>query len=125
VREDGSCGAYNGRNSRTRSLSTVIPRSQPTRSAITVAGMSGVSFSSSRIFCSTASTTEPVAARTYFGGTVDRTALRTVFLAMSSFFAIALIDIRSDKYKRRTSAHSCTVITLPDTGRVGVNIHPS
>jgi hypothetical protein len=38
VREDGSCGAYTGRNSRTRSLSTVIPCSQPIRSAITVAG---------------------------------------------------------------------------------------
>ena len=41
MRDAGSGGKYAGRNSRTRSFSTVIPRVQPTRSAITVAGIVG------------------------------------------------------------------------------------
>jgi hypothetical protein len=40
VRDAGSAGAYTGRNTRTRSLSTVNDRSQPIRPAITVAGIS-------------------------------------------------------------------------------------
>ncbi|MFG2794351.1 hypothetical protein [Streptomyces sp. NPDC048419] len=43
----------------------VIPRCQPNRSAITVAGIVGVSRSSSRICTSTASTAEPFAGRSY------------------------------------------------------------
>jgi hypothetical protein len=41
VRDAGSSGRYTGRNSRTRSLSTVSDRVQPIRSAITVAGIVG------------------------------------------------------------------------------------
>jgi len=44
-------------------LRTVIPRCQPIRSAITVAGIDGVAFSSSRICGSKTSTAEPLAAR--------------------------------------------------------------
>jgi hypothetical protein len=93
-------------------LSTVNDRSHPIRSAITVAGICGNSLSRSRIRGSTSSTMDPDPARTYRGGCTDRTALRTVFLAKHSFFAIALIDIRSARYSRRISAQSSTVITL-------------
>lgn len=55
-------------NSRNRSLSTVNDRCQPIRSAITVAGIDGVSASNTRICGSTASTIEPFAARRYDGG---------------------------------------------------------
>jgi len=70
-------------------LSTVRPRSQPIRSAITVAGISGHCASSSRICGSTASTIEPFGARWYFGGASSVIALRTVFLEIPSFLAIA------------------------------------
>ena len=49
VRPAGSCGRYSGRSSPTRSRSTVIDRSQPIRSATTVAGIVGHSASCSRI----------------------------------------------------------------------------
>jgi hypothetical protein len=52
----GSGGTNNGRNSATRTFSCVPPRSQPIRSAITVAGIRGHAASSSRICGSTAST---------------------------------------------------------------------
>jgi len=68
VRDDGSGGRNTGRSSRTRAESTVIPRVQPIRSAITVAGMVGVCASSCRIRGSTPTTTDPVAARTSIGG---------------------------------------------------------
>jgi hypothetical protein len=55
----GSGGANSGRNSRTRTFSTVSERSQLIRSAITVAGMSGHCASNSRIRGSAASATDP------------------------------------------------------------------
>jgi hypothetical protein len=64
VRDAGSGGRYTGRSSRTRSLSTVNPRVQPIRSAITVAGIVGETASNSRIGGSTASTTDPTGRRT-------------------------------------------------------------
>ncbi len=115
VREAGSCGAYTGRSSRTRSLSTVNDRSQPIRSAITVAGICGNSLSRSRIRGSTSSTMDPDPARTYRGGCTERTALRTVFLARHNFFAIALIDIRSARYSRRISAQSSTLMVVGES----------
>jgi hypothetical protein len=48
-----------GPEHRTRSFNTVNPGSQPTRSAITVAGIVGVPRNNARIFGSTASTTDP------------------------------------------------------------------
>lgn len=70
-----------------------MPRCQPIRSAITVDGMSGHCSSSSRICGSTASTTEPFAARWDFGGSSSATALRTVFREIPNFLAIAWIGI--------------------------------
>ena len=63
VRPAGSGGRYTGRSSRTRSLSTVSPRVQPIRSAITVAGIVGHAASNSRIRGSTSSTIDPARAR--------------------------------------------------------------
>ena len=63
VRDAGSGGRYTGRNAATRSFRIVRPRSQPIRSAITVAGIRGYSRSSSRIRGSTASTADPFAGR--------------------------------------------------------------
>src|ERR671932_2280617 len=78
VREAGSGGRYTGRSSRTRALSTVNPRVQPIRSAITVAGIVGYAASSSRIRGSTPSTIDPAGQRTYFGGPAVANAARTV-----------------------------------------------
>lgn len=53
----------NGRNCCTRSQNTVLPRVQPTRSMITVEGVSGNSAKNALICGSTASTIEPFTAR--------------------------------------------------------------
>ena len=79
VRPAGSGGRYAGRSSATRSLNTVIPRVHPTRSAITVAGIVGTTFSCARIASSNASTADPAGFRSYFGGPSEATAARTVF----------------------------------------------
>ena len=92
---------------------TVIPRSYPIRSAITVAGIVGVSLSSSRICTSTASTTEPLAGRSYFGGRSLASACFTVFFEMPRCRAIARIGICSARCSLRISAQSSTRITLP------------
>ena len=59
VRDAGSGGRYAGRSSATRSRSTRTECSHPIRSAITVAGIVGYAFSSSRIRGSAASVTDP------------------------------------------------------------------
>ncbi len=63
MREAGSGGRYTGRSCATRTFKTVKPRSQPIRSAMTVAGIRGYSRSNSRIRGSTASTADPFAGR--------------------------------------------------------------
>jgi hypothetical protein len=103
---------YSGRSNRTRSLSTVIDRCHPIRSAITVVGISGNSFSSSLICGSTASTIDPLLLRRYVGGSLDANAFRTVFRAIPRCRAIALIGIPSARRNRRISAQSSTLITL-------------
>ncbi len=75
----GSCGRYAGRRSATFSRSTVIDRSQPIRSAITVAGIVASSLSCSRIASSASSAIEPLGARRYRGTSCARSARRTVF----------------------------------------------
>ena len=95
VRLAGSTGRYTGRNSATRALSTRIERSQPTRSAITVAGMLGYAFSSSRIRGSTPSTIDPTPVRRYAGGPSAANAAFTVFLEIPINRAITLIGNRS------------------------------
>src|SRR5689334_8143635 len=91
VRDAGSGGRYAGRSSATRSRSTRIDRSQPIRSAITVAGIVGYPFSSSRIRGSAASTIDPFAGRSYFGGRSLAIAARTVFRDTFITRAITLI----------------------------------
>ncbi|WP_286160583.1 hypothetical protein [Streptomyces yunnanensis] len=98
----------------------VIPLSQPIRSAITVAGIVGVSRSSSRIFTSTASTTEPFAGRRYFGSRSLARVQFTVFFEMPRCRAIARIGICAEiRCNWRISAQSSTRIPLPPTGSVG------
>ena len=97
---------------------------QPTRSAITVAGIFGCSFSSNRICGSTASTSDPFGGRTYRGGVSVFSADATVFLAIPNSRAIADCESPSDLYSRRISAQFSNVIT--PQGVLGVlNFHPS
>ena len=112
VRDAGSGGRYAGRSSATRPDSTRIDRSQPIRSAITVAGIAGYARSSSRIRGSTASTIDPARARSYFGGPSLAIAARTVFLDTPITRAISLIGSPSARCSRRISAQSSTSSTL-------------
>lgn len=73
--------------------STRIDRSHPIRSAITVAGIVGRARSNSRIRSSTASTTDPLAARSYLDGSLA-IAARTVFRETPITRAIALAGRR-------------------------------
>jgi hypothetical protein len=112
VRDAGSGGRYTGRSSRTRSLSTVSDLVQPIRSAITVAGIVGHAWSSSRILGSATSTIDPCGARSYRGGPSAAKARLTVFLEHPITLAICLIGIRSARCSRRISAQSSTLNTL-------------
>ena len=103
----------NGRSSATRSRSTRIEFVQPIRSAITVAGIVGNSRNNANTSGSTASTIDPAAARSYWGGPSARNAARTVLRANPSRRAIALMPIPSARCSRRISAQSSTLITLP------------
>jgi hypothetical protein len=132
VREAGSGGRYTGRSSRTRSLSTVSDRVQPIRSAITVAGIVGHAWSSSRMRGSTASTIDPPPTRrSYRGGPSAASARFTVFFETPITRATALIGIPSARYSRRISAQSSTLNTsLPpqldsSQGPRGVNFQAS
>src|ERR1700754_1546165 len=108
VRPAGSGGRYTGRNSRTRSLNTVIPRVHPTRSAITEAGIVGTAVSWARIASSNASTADPAGLRSYFGGPSEANAARTVFREMPNVLAINLIGNPSARCNLRISAQSST-----------------
>ena len=88
-----------------------MERSHPIRSAITVAGIDGYAFSSSRIRGSAASTTDPAGLRSYFGGRSLAIAARTVFLEIPIARAIALTGICSARYSLRISAQSSTEST--------------
>jgi len=85
----------NGRSSLIRSFNTVSERSQPIRSAITVAGILGHHPSNSQSCGSTASTIDPRPDRSNFGGSVEANARRTVFRPTPSRRTIALIAIPS------------------------------
>ena len=111
VREAGSGGTYNGRNSATRALRVRIEYDQPIRSAITVAGIRGYTWSNSRIRDSTASATDPLAARWYFGGPSHANADFTVFREIPITRAISEIGNFSDRRNRRISAQSSTLNT--------------
>ena len=77
-RSAGSTGQCSGRSRRTWSRNHVIDPVQPTRSAITVAGMSGVTFNSCRTSGSNGVNAVGTAARSYFGGRSEATARATV-----------------------------------------------
>ena len=77
-RSDGSTGRCSGRSRRTLSRNQVIDPVQPTRSAITVAGMSGVLSSSCRTAGSNGVNDVGTAGRSYLGGPSDATARATV-----------------------------------------------
>jgi hypothetical protein len=98
---------YAGRNSRTRSLNTVIARVHPTRSAITPAGIVGTSVSWARIASSNTSTADPAGFRTYFGGSSLANAARTV---LREIFNVLTINIGnpSARCNLRISAQSST-----------------
>jgi hypothetical protein len=85
-----------------------MPRSQPTRSAITVAGIVGTARSCSRIRCSKASTADPTGARTYFGGPSAASAARTVLRETPNVLAIILMGNLSARCNLRISAQSST-----------------
>jgi hypothetical protein len=108
VRLDGSGGKYTGRNSATRPDNVLIDRSQPIRSAITVAGIVGHAANNSRIRGSTASTIEPTGRREYFGGPSEANAAFTVFFEHPNTRAITLIGIFSARCNRLISAQSST-----------------
>ncbi|MDX6346781.1 MAG: hypothetical protein QOF84_1571 [Streptomyces sp.] len=65
---------------------------RPIRFAVTVTGIVGVCFSSSRTAGSTASTAEPFGARRYCGGRSEAVARSTVFLEILSCRATARPD---------------------------------
>jgi hypothetical protein len=77
-RSAGSRRCTSGRSSRTLSRNQVIDPSQPTRSASTVAGISGQFLSSSRTRGSNGENDDGAGFRSYFGGTSDATARATV-----------------------------------------------
>jgi hypothetical protein len=95
-------------SAQTRSLNTVIPRVQPTRSAITVAGIVGTWVSWARIASSNPSTADPAGLRTYFGGSSLANAARTVFREIFNVLAINLIGNPSARCNLRISAQSST-----------------
>lgn len=77
-RSEGSTGLCSGRSRRTLPRNHVIDPVQPTRSAITVAGMSGVVASSCFTSGSNAANAVGTGARSYFGGPSEATARATV-----------------------------------------------
>src|SRR5215208_120844 len=79
VRPAGSGGRYAGRNSATRPLNVRIPYGQPTRSAITVAGILGTALTNSRIRGAVAASRGPAGARVFLGGPSLANAAFTVF----------------------------------------------
>lgn len=77
-RSAGSTGRCPGRSRRTLSLNQVIDPVHPTHSAITVAGISDVSFNSCRTRGSNGVNLVGTSGLSYFGGRSEATALATV-----------------------------------------------
>jgi hypothetical protein len=79
----GAAGRVEGQIRRTQLgdplLEHLIPRVQPIRSAITVAGIVRTRSSCARMASSNASTADPDGFRSYFGGASEAIAARTVF----------------------------------------------
>jgi hypothetical protein len=88
-----------------------MPYGQPTRSAITVAGIVGTAFNNSRIRGSNPSTRDPAGARSYLGGPSLANAAFTVFREQPTTRAISEIETPSDRRNLRISAQSSTIST--------------
>ena len=110
-RSAGSIGRWSTRTRLTLSRNQRIEPVHPTRSASTVAGMSGVSASNARTRSSNGVNDVGPLARSYFGGPCEAMALSTVVLEMPSFLAIAAFGTPS-RASLRISAQSSIVITL-------------
>jgi hypothetical protein len=107
-----------------RSLSTVNPRVQPIRSAITVAGIVGQAASSSRMRGSTASTIDPPPTRRSYRGDPSAVSARfTVVFETPITLAITLIGIPSARYSRRISAQSSTLNTSLPPGSARARVY--
>ena len=104
-----------GRNLATFSLNQVIDPVQPTRSASTVAGMSGVAASSAFTLGSTTTNDVSDGRRTYTGGEVDATAFTTVVREIPNRLAIAACGTPSPASLLIEAQSSIVII------RVGLN----
>ncbi len=110
-RSAGSIGRNSGRSRFTPARNQVIDPVQPTRSASTVAGMSGVSSNNARTRGSNATNEESVGVRSYCGGESDLTAFNTVVLEIPNLAAIRAFGTPSAA-SLRINAQSSKVITL-------------
>ena len=111
-RSAGSGRCCSGRNLATFSRNHDGDPDQPTRSASTVAGMSGHSANNARTRASNGvNDVASAGARSYFGGDVDATAFATVFREMPSRSAICVFGTPSAA-SPRINAQSSKVITL-------------
>ena len=110
-RSAGSTGRCSGRSRVTLSRNQRIDPSQPTRSAITVAGISGYSASSARTRGSNAVNDVGTGVRSYLGGASDATALTTVVREIPNRAAIRAFGTPSAA-SLLISAQSSKVITL-------------
>jgi hypothetical protein len=88
-----------------------IPYGQPTRSAITVAGIVGTALNNSRIRGSNPSTRDPAGVRSYLGGPSLANAAFTVFREQPITRAISEIETPSERRSLRISAQSSTIST--------------
>ena len=82
-----------------------MPYGQPTRSAITVAGIVGTALNNSRIRGSNPSTRDPAGARSYLGGPSLANAAFTVFREQPTTRAISETETPSDRRNLRISEH--------------------
>ena len=120
-RSAGSIRRCSGRSRLTFSRNHVIEPVHPTRSAITVAGISGSAASSARTRASNAAKDDSAGDRTYRGGESDPTALTTVVREIPNRRAIAAFGTPSAA-SLRISAQSSKVITLQSSS---VHFSPS
>jgi hypothetical protein len=99
----------------------VIDPDQPTRSAITLAGMSGSVSNNARTRCSNTVNDVGCGRRSYFGGASDATAFSTVVREIAKRFAICAFGTPSAS-RLRINAQSSKVITLQSSS---VHFSPS
>ena len=111
-RSAGSGRRCSGRSRATFSRNHDGDPAQPTRSASTVAGISGNSANNARTRSSNGvNDVASTGARSYFGGSVDATALATVFREIPNRSAICVFGTPSAA-NLRINAQSSKVITL-------------